>query len=82
MFFSLLYVFYLCVSGVQLVAGRYLAAGVPALFISGVVPLLSSFWNSHRAKKHHHEDESEKDGSSICESCECLDIGNGSSWWM
>ncbi|MCH5586535.1 hypothetical protein MK805_16475 [Shimazuella sp. AN120528] len=72
-FLAIISFFIFAISGIQLVAGGYVIAGVPVLAVSGVVPLLSSFWSSRRYKKHSGGEESGDDGCSICDSCECLD---------
>jgi hypothetical protein len=61
----------------QLVAGGYLAAGVPALLVSGAVPLFSSFWSKRRKKHKHHSEGSKKKHSrwDICDSLDLCDCG-------
>lgn len=68
-FLAIMSFFVFAISGVQLVSGGYLIAGVPALVISGIVPVLSSLWtkkiNSEDYKKMKHK----------FHICDCLDLG-------
>jgi len=60
--------FVFAISGIQLVSGGYLLAGVPALVVSGIVPVLSSLWT----KKIHSEDH--KKMKHKFHVCDCLEL--------
>jgi hypothetical protein len=75
LFFIILISFFVfAISGLQLVAGGYVLAGVPALVVSGIVPLLSSFLNKRWNKSHSHGGEKKK--KSKWDICDCLDLGD------
>ncbi|WP_028777261.1 hypothetical protein [Shimazuella kribbensis] len=58
---SIMSFFIFAISGVQLVSGGYLLVGIPTLVVSGLVPILSSFWSS---QQNYSSDGSWNDGSS------------------
>jgi hypothetical protein len=64
--------FVFAISGVQLLSGGYIVAGVPALVASGIIPLLSSFW-SKRRQKNSSDGHKKKSKWDICD---CLDLGD------
>jgi hypothetical protein len=69
-FLALISFFVFAISGIQLVAGGYLLVGIPALAVSGAVPLFSSFWSKRRQKQQAHNEHKKKRKWDICD---CLD---------
>jgi hypothetical protein len=77
-FLTIITFFILSISGLQLVAGGYVVAGVPALIISGIVPVFSSFWSKRRQRKQQHHDGSKKKSKwDICDCFDAADCGCG-----
>lgn len=72
-FLTIISFFVFVISGIQLVAGGYLIAGIPALAISGAVPMFSSFWSKRRQKHQAHSGSKKKSKWDICD---CLDLGD------
>jgi hypothetical protein len=71
--------FIFAISGVQLVSGGYLLAGIPALVVSGVVPVLSSLWSSQQS---YSSDDSWNDGSQDDGCCDIGGCGCGPCWYV
>ncbi|MCH5586536.1 hypothetical protein MK805_16480 [Shimazuella sp. AN120528] len=69
--------FIFALSGLQLVTGGYILAGIPTLAVSGIVPVFISFWRDRRRKKHKHKHS--KAGEAVentCDTCDfCSDCG-------
>ncbi|WP_028778636.1 hypothetical protein [Shimazuella kribbensis] len=76
---SIMSFFIFAISGVQLVSGGYLLAGIPALVVSGVVPVLSSLWSSQQS---YSSDDSWNDGSKDDGCCDIGGCGCGPCWYV
>jgi hypothetical protein len=71
--------FIFAISGVQLVSGGYLLAGIPALAVSGIVPVLSSFWSSQQS---YSSEDGWNDGSQDDGCCDIGGCGCGPCWYV
>jgi hypothetical protein len=69
---ALISFFVFAISGIQLVAGGYLLAGIPALAVSGVAPMLITSWQDKiRQKRQKSRSKSRSD----CCDLDCCDLG-------
>ncbi|MXQ54738.1 hypothetical protein [Shimazuella alba] len=55
-FLTIMSFFIFAISGVQLVSGNYLLVGIPALVVSGMVPVLSSILSNRRTPSYNSDD--------------------------
>ena len=66
--------FIFSLSGLQLVAGGYMLAGIPTLAISSIIPVFVSFWRDRYRKKHKRKQN--KTGEAVESTCDfCSDCG-------
>ncbi|WP_028777315.1 hypothetical protein [Shimazuella kribbensis] len=75
---SIMSFFIFAISGIQLVSGGYLLTGIPALVVSGAVPVLSSLWSSQQS----YSSDSWDDGSSDDGCCDIGGCGCGPCWYV
>ncbi|WP_240873184.1 hypothetical protein [Shimazuella soli] len=70
--------FIFAISGVQLISGGYLLVGIPALVVSGVVPVLSSLWSGPSLNSYGSDGSWDDDGG--C--CDAQGCGCGPCWYV
>ncbi len=63
-FISVISFFIFAISGIQLLLGGYLFAGIPALFISGAIPSFATFLNKLRPQYVNQDETKKHTGSS------------------
>lgn len=76
---SIMSFFIFAISGIQLISGGYLLAGIPVIVVSGAVPVLSSLWSSQQT---YSNDDSWHDGSQDDGCCDVGGCGCGPCWYV